>query len=260
MEVLKNLSLAIRFLTIFPLPAFSFKSGQNKVEEISGKNLAQSMTFFPLVGLLIGIFLLISRKVFLYCSLPPLVSDALILIIWIWLSGGLHLDGFTDSIDGFAGGKNKEEILAIMHDGAAGAKGILALFSLLLLKYILLVESFPLHKDALLLFTPVVGRWSMVMSAFLGKPAHSNRSLGKLFMDNLSWKEFFLATLIMGGIGFLILGFSFLYFILAGVVIVLLGLSYSQKRIGGINGDIIGAINEIVELFALFTYCLLNSG
>lgn len=259
MQILRNFSLAIRFLTILPLPAFLSRKNNGEGEGINSKDFASSMTFFPLVGLLIGIFLVIFRKLFLYLSLSSLLSSALILVIWIWLSGGLHLDGFMDSVDGFAGGQSRAEILKIMHDGAIGAKGMLALFSLLLLKYILLVESFYLPQDALLLFTPVIGRWSMVMAAYMGKPAHSDRSLGKLFMDYLDKKEFILATLIMVGIGFLTFNLPFLYFILVAIVIVWMVLRYSKKRLGGINGDIIGAINEVVELFTLLTYFILNS-
>lgn len=51
------------------------------------------------------------RRIFYYLLVSSLVGDSLILIFWIWLSGGLHLDGFADSVDGFLGGHNKEEIL-----------------------------------------------------------------------------------------------------------------------------------------------------
>lgn len=258
MNLFKNFSLATRFLTIFPLTKLMFKKDSNKEEQISNKDFASSMVFFPLVGLGIGFFLVIFQKIFFYATFPPLLSSALILVIWIWMSGGLHLDGFVDSVDGFSGGKDKEEILKIMQDSTVGAKGILALFSLLLLKFILLVESFPLSQETILLFTPVISRWSMVMAAYLGKPAHSQNSMGKLFMDYLSWKEFILATLIMVGIGFLAFNHYFFYFILMAITIVWLILWYSQQKIGGINGDIIGAINEIVELFILLTYYILT--
>jgi len=145
MQLFKNFSLAIRFLTIFPITTFTIKKDQKEQGQISGKDFASSMVFFPLVGLGIGFFLIIFQKIFLYITFSPLLNSALILVIWIWMSGGLHLDGFVDSVDGFSGGKDKEEILKIMQDSTVGAKGILALFSLLLLKFILLVESFPIY-------------------------------------------------------------------------------------------------------------------
>ncbi|GAG20194.1 unnamed protein product, partial [marine sediment metagenome] len=171
MKILRDLSLAIRFLTIFPIASFPLSNNTNQDEEVLTENFANSMAFFPLVGMLIGVFLVVLRGIFYYLPISPLIGDTLVLIVWIWLSGGLHLDGFADSVDGFLGGHNKEEILGIMKDSSTGAKGVVALVSLLLLKFVLLVEMPLLLKDAALFFTPTIGRWSMVITAFLGKPA-----------------------------------------------------------------------------------------
>jgi adenosylcobinamide-GDP ribazoletransferase len=187
-----------------------------------------------------------------------LVGDTLVLIFWIWLSGGLHLDGFADSVDGFLGGHNKEEILKIMKDSSTGAKGVVALVSLLLLKFVLLVEMPLFLKDAALFFTPTIGRWSMVIAAFLGKPARLKNSMGKLFIDYVSWREVIFASLTMAVIGILLFRLYFLPLVMVGIGLVLLILKYSQKRIGGISGDILGAINEIVEVFGLLVIYLLN--
>jgi adenosylcobinamide-GDP ribazoletransferase len=116
MKILRDLSLAIRFLTIIPVISFPPSNNTNQNEEALEENFANSMAFFPLVGMLIGILLVVLRRIFYYLPVSPLIGDALVLIVWIWLSGGLHLDGFADSVDGFSGGHNKEEILNIMKD------------------------------------------------------------------------------------------------------------------------------------------------
>jgi len=184
------------------------------------------------------------------------VGDTLVLIVWIWLSGGLHLDGFADSVDGFLGGHGQEEILKIMKDSATGAKGVVALVSLLLLKFVLLAEMPLWLKDAALFFTPAIGRWSMVIAAFLGKPVRLKDSMGKLFMDYVGWREVIFASLTITVIGILLFKLYFLLLVIIGIEIVLLILKYCQKRIGGISGDILGAINEIVELSILLTLCI----
>jgi len=181
------------------------------------------MAFFPLVGMLIGVLLVVLRRIFYYLPVSPLIGDTLVLIVWIWLSGGLHLDGFADSIDGFSGGHNKEEILNIMKDSAT-----------------------------------TIGRWSMVIAAFLGKPARLKNSMGKLFMDYVGWREVIFASLTMAVIGILLFKLYFLPLVIIGTGIVLLILKYCQKKIGGISGDILGAINEIVEVFILLTVCILG--
>ena len=258
MKILRNLSLAIRFLTIIPVTSFPTPNNTNQNEEALEENFANSMAFFPLVGMLIGLLLVVLRRIFYYLPVSSLVGDTLILIVWIWLSGGLHLDGFADSVDGFSGGHDKEEILNIMKDSSTGAKGVVALISLLLLKFVLLVEMPLLLKDAVLFFTPTIGRWSMVMATFLGKPARLKNSMGKLFMDYVGWREVIFASLTMTAVGILLFGLYFLPLVITGIGIVLLVLKYCQKKIGGISGDILGAINEIVEVSILLTVCLLS--
>lgn len=258
MKILRDLSLAIRFLTIIPVISFPSSDNTNQNEEALAENLANSMAFFPLVGMLMGVLLVLLRRLFYYLPVSSLVADTLVLIFWIWLSGGLHLDGFADSVDGFLGGHNKEEILKIMKDSSTGAKGVVALVSLLLLKFVLLVEMPLFLKDAALFFTPTIGRWSMVIAAFLGKPARLKNSMGKLFMDYVSWREVIFASLTMAVIGILLFRLYFLPLVMVGIGLVLLILKYSQKRIGGISGDILGAINEIVEVFCLLVIYLLH--
>jgi adenosylcobinamide-GDP ribazoletransferase len=258
MKILRDLSLALRFLTILPVISFPPSNNTNQNEEELAKNLANSMAFFPLVGMLMGALLVLLRRLFYYLPVSSLVGDTLVLIFWIWISGGLHLDGFADSVDGFLGGHNKEEILKIMKDSSTGAKGVVALVSLLLLKFVLLVEMSLFLKDAALFFTPVIGRWSMVLAAFLGKPARLKDSMGKLFMDYVSWREFIFASLTMVVIGIPLFRLYLIPLVIINVVIVLLILKYSQKRIGGISGDILGAINEIAEVFCLLVIYLLN--
>jgi len=259
MKIFRDLSLAIRFLTIFPIASFPLSNNNNQDEEEDlEENFANSMAFFPLVGMLIGVLLVILRRIFYYLPVSPLVGDTLILVVWIWLSGGLHLDGFADSVDGFLGGHDKEEILKIMKDSSTGAKGVVALVSLLLLKFVFLIETPLFLKDAVLFFTPTVGRWSMVIAAFIGKPARLKNSMGKLFMDYVGWRELAFASLTMSVIGILLFRLYFLPLVIIGIGIVLLILKYCKKRIGGISGDILGAINEIVEVSILLTVCILG--
>ena len=258
MKILRDLSLAIRFLTIIPIISSPPSNNTNQNEEALAEHLANSMAFFPLVGMLMGVLLVLLRRLFYYLPVSSLVGDTLVLIFWIWLSGGLHLDGFADSVDGFLGGHNKEEILKIMKDSSTGAKGVVALVSLLLLKFVLLVEMPLFLKDAALFFTPTIGRWSMVIAAFLGRPARLKNSMGKLFMDYVSWKEVIFASLTMAVIGILLFRLYFLPLVMVGIGLVLLILKYSQKKIGGISGDILGAINEIVEVFCLLVIYLSN--
>jgi len=81
--------------------------------------------------------------------------------------------------------------------------------------------------------------------------------MGKLFIDYIGWREVIFASLTMAVIGILLFKLYFLPLVIIGIGIVLLILKYCQKKIGGISGDILGAINEIVEVFILLTFYIL---
>ena len=256
MKIVKDLFLAISFLTILPFAPFGQPDEIIQNKEDLAENFANSMIYFPFVGLLIGAVLVLFNHLIDYLSFSSLLNNALILLIWVCLSGGLHLDGFTDMVDGFAGGNNKDDILRIMKDSAIGAKGAIALFFILLLKFVLLGEIDLSIKFITLLFIPALSRWSMIAAAFFGKPAYSENSMGQQFMKYLGKKELILSTIIIIIPGIIL--FKFLFLALLGITIgvIWLLLKYCQGKIGGITGDILGALNEIVELCCLLVLCL----
>ena len=97
---MRRFLIALQFLTIFPVKIRS---------EIEGKDFGASLLYFPIVGLIIGLLLFFSALSLFF--LPTLVKAAVILIISILISGGIHLDGFADTCDGFYGNKSVEKIL-----------------------------------------------------------------------------------------------------------------------------------------------------
>ena len=257
MKIVQDLVLAIRFLTIIPIAPYNRTDEMIQNKEKLAEDFANSMIYFPFVGLLIGAILVLCNHLINYLSFTPLLNHAFILLIWVCLSGGLHLDGFIDMVDGFSGGNNKDDILRIMKDSAVGAKGAIALFFILLLKYVLLTEIDFSIKPAILLFIPALSRWSIIAAAFFNKPAVSENSLGQLFMKHLGKKELILSTIIMIIPG--IIFFKFFFFVFLGTVIAFIWLlsKYCQRKIGGITGDILGALNEIIELLCLLIACII---
>ncbi len=239
---LKSLLTAFRFLTILPLRV--------KIEE-SDELLASSMTFFPLVGLFIGGFLFLTYQIS-SILFSPLLVNALVLLGWVFITGALHLDGFMDTIDGLSGGKTKEERLKIMQDPSSGAKGTVGLVGLMGLKFLLLLEIEPFLKTGTLLLTPVVGRWSMVTAAYLA-PYARMEGLGKAFITRKGEGTIFWASLTVALLGLVIFKFPFLYIIGVCLGITYLSTLYFKSRMGGITGDTLGALNEIIELTALFS-------
>jgi len=244
---LKSLLAAFRFLTTLPVGA---PAGEKEEEA-----LASSMVFFPLVGLSIGgCLFLIYRGGSLIFS--PLLSNLLVLLGWIAITGALHLDGFMDTIDGLAGGRNREERLKIMSDSSAGAKSVVGLVSLLGLKFLLLLEIEPSLKMGTLLLAPAVGRWSMVLAASLA-PCAREEGLAKTFVTHKGRAAVFWTSLTVALLGLAIFRSPSLLVIGICLGVVYLLTLYFKSRIGGISGDTLGALNEIIEVSALFSiYCL----
>ena len=139
--------IALQFLTTLPIQLKAMPSPQQN---------GQSLLFYPVVGVLIGAVL--CGLALLLHSLPIILLASIILCVWIWLTGGLHLDGLADTADAWVGGfGDQERTLAIMKDPSCGPIGVLSLIIVCLLKwsaiYVLLQQQLFL---ALLIF-PVFG-------------------------------------------------------------------------------------------------------
>lgn len=262
---MNNFLWALKFLTIIPI---------DREDKIKPKNYGSVIYWFPVVGLCIGVFLSITYLP-LYYFFPPLVADALIILIYIAITGALHLDGLADTCDGIWGGWNKERRLEIMKDSRIGSFGAIGLVCLLGLRYICLLNvggiyaisnSFssssikcvscfvaPLlvNKCLTLLLMPVVGRWAQVCAAGLSKYARSESGTGSFILEGATRKHVVYASL------FPLFIFWFFYhlngLIIFAIIIIftLVWIWYIKKKIGGMTGDTLGATNEIVELLFL---------
>lgn len=232
--------IALQFLTRLPVS----RSG-----EYSEKAVRQSLVFYPWVGLLMGLVLMLVAQVL--GSLPVFVNAALLLLLWVMFTGGLHLDGLADSADAWAGGLgDAERSLDIMKDPHLGPMAVVVLVLVLLLKFSALVSLSRDGLDAALIIAPVLAR-AFVPVLFLTTPYVRARGLGSVFADVTLSRELALSLL---GVVLLMLftGWAGIVAMLA-CVLVFAGLRWLMlQRLGGATGDTAGAMIEILE-----TLCLL---
>jgi adenosylcobinamide-GDP ribazoletransferase len=240
---------ALQFLTSVPLPGHFGAS-----PEQSG----HATTYFPVVGLIIGL-VLAGLNWLLSLILPPAVVNVLLIVILVIITGALHLDGFVDTCDGIAGHRPVEERWRVMHDSRAGAFGIVGVVLLLLVKYVSL-NSIPAgFMTATLIFMPVVGRWAMVYAIFAYPYAHQS-GLGTAFKRATRWPQFVIATLITFVVALALFPLFSLtgLLIMAGVWIVTALFSvYLRQKFAGLTGDTYGAINEVAEVMVLILAIIL---
>lgn len=215
--------------------------------------LAASMAWYSTVGLLIG-GLVALADVGLRAWVAAEVGNALLIVLLVLLTRGLHQDGLVDTVDGVAGGRTVEDRLRIMRDPRVGAFGATALFLSLLLRYAgLLALPSPMRLPVLLCM-PALGRWAMVSLAWASPSARRDGGLAASFLAHLSWQHVTLSSLVLAVALTMALGGSVAVATL-GVAILLL--VFIRQRcltlLGGVTGDVLGATNEVVEIVFLLS-------
>ncbi|HAJ56243.1 MAG TPA: adenosylcobinamide-GDP ribazoletransferase [Candidatus Omnitrophica bacterium] len=242
---MNKLLLALQFLSIIPI----------RIKSIQPKEINRCLIYFPVVGLLIGLLLAGINQ--LLSGFSGTASAVFLIVSLAILTGGMHLDGLADTFDAIAGGKNKDEILRIMKDPYVGTMGLLSIVCILMLKIALLADIAAQHRASSLVLMCVVSRWAMVFAIFKFTYARTEGK-AKVFFEEKNTGLFVLATLIT-------LSISTLSGITTGLTIFAMALAtayltgiFISKKIGGITGDNLGAINELTEagilLFASILY------
>jgi adenosylcobinamide-GDP ribazoletransferase len=244
---MRSFLIALQFLTIFPVKIKS---------EIKNEEFGLSLFYFPLVGLAIG--LVLSSSAILFSFLPVLVKGVLILIVSVIITGGIHLDGFADTCDGFYGDKPKEKILEIMRDSRIGAMGAMGLILLLLFKFSLIVNLQGVILWKALIEMAVFSRWSQVLACGI-TPCARQEGKANYFIKYSSKRILILEGVFTVVLFLLMAGLKGVFLFILPFLCVLLFMQYVKRRIGGMTGDTIGAISEIAEVSVLFSNLLIIS-
>lgn len=257
---MKGLRSAIAFLTILPL-------GPGKAAE----DFPAARTWFPLVGLLLGSMLagtdLLLQSTFTLLTsdpapldrqFPALLAGALLIAALALLTRALHLDGFMDACDALLGAFERRRRLEILRDTHVGAFAVVGLTSLLLLKISSLAALPQTSRQSVLLLFPCLSRWGMllVMELF---PYIRREGLGTAFFGNRARRPliggFCLALAVAIGLGGTT---GALLFALASAVSWAVGY-WAARALGGLTGDIYGAVNETAEASILIVAAVLTT-
>lgn len=230
------------FTTLTSFPIFSRRP-------LTDLNLAASVVYYPLVALFLGgVLALLSLA--LQSILSPLPIAAILLFVFVLMTGGLHLDGVADLWDALGAGGTAEHRLAVMKESQVGAFGVIALVLVLLLKFSLFFEIVNKGRWPLFLLMALLSRWAMVLAAFLGKYPRL-AGTGQAFIGKIRRSQLLLATglsligaELIGGISALIA-----MCLVAGLTVCFV--SFLKQKLGGLTGDGLGALNEKVEVFVM---------
>ena len=228
--------LALQFLTRLPV------SG---VVHFDARELNRSAIWFPLVGVIIGGF--VAGAAILGVRVDAWLGALLGLVVWIWITGGLHLDGLADLADALgASHRDPERFLTVLRDPHIGAFGALALIIATGSKLILIALALK-AAHTLVVSLPLTAAWArwgaLIWSSTL--PA-----LTAGHGEKFSWHKATGAAIGWGCV-LLLASAAFAPALVVAPLIVLLWRSFLGKRVGGMTGDCLGAGIEITEVVLL---------
>lgn len=234
--------MALQLLTVIPI---------TRPLNLNGQQLGRSVLFYPIIGWLIGCLLV--AELCLISSLALPIQATLILMGWVLLTGGLHLDGLADCADAWVGGfGNKQRSLAIMKDPSAGPMAVLVLILILLLKWSIISNLIEKQLISTLLFSPLLGRLAILMlmttSNYIstdGLATQITAHLPKFTINGIILLHLLITLFFVGVLP-----------ILSLLLVVFLLRWQANKRLGGMNGDVYGAAVELVEVSVLLSTVL----
>lgn len=233
---------AAQFLTRLPVPRSGYRED----------DLAKSAAFFPVIGLLLACGGLLLQ----FVLVPHVTFSVFVLLLIVYLvmvTGGLHEDALGDAADGFGGGWDKEQTLAIMRDSRIGSYGAIAIALSLLSRFVLLsqlpVEGFAAYFVA----GQVLSRWTVIPLSSLLPSARATSGQGNLVAGKVSWRSVVAGTVLAFGTAAVLLKVRVLWVVLSAVVVCAVSGLYYQKRLGGVTGDCLGATIQLAEIGVYLT-------
>ncbi|WP_433899240.1 adenosylcobinamide-GDP ribazoletransferase [Pseudomonas sp. PSE1(2024)] len=213
------------------------------------EQLGRSLLFYPLVGLLFGVILWALNIAL--AGAPLLLHAALLLTVWVLLSGALHLDGLADSADAWLGGfGDRERTLTIMKDPRSGPIAVVTLVLVMLLKFAALLALIEQQQGLALIIVPLIGR-AALLGLFLTTTYVRAGGLGQALADHLPRKTGWQVLTVSAAACVVIAGFNAVVALLLAVVVFIWLRHLMVRRLGGTTGDTAGALLELLEMSVL---------
>lgn len=246
----QSFRFALQFLTCLPV---------GKTDVASPQQWASTLLWYPLVGLIIGLLLLLLPWLAHYSgiTLSSLLISTLVLTLWVIITGALHLDGLSDSADAWVGGRGDKQLtLKIMKDPYAGPMGVVSIVLVLLLKLAALVSLVELARWTNLWIVPLFAR-AVLLAVFLQVPYVRQQGLGTHMAELLPKNTARMVLLFCAVLPLLVLPYvMWISCVLVSFVIFMGWRQIVMARLGGFTGDCAGALVEVLETMLLIVLAI----
>jgi adenosylcobinamide-GDP ribazoletransferase len=246
-----GLRLAVTLLTAIPLP------GGKADGPPSRQAAGAAMIWAPVVGLLLGAAAALVLYVFQRCwHAGPLLGATLAVIVLAALTRGLHLDGLADLADGLGSRRPPDQALDIMRRSDIGPFGVAALVLTLLLQVTALTQADALGRGVTsVIAAAITGRLALTLACRHGVPAARGKGLGALVAGTVhpAIPAVLAVAALVGAAAFSLI---FVLAVAAGLAASLAVTWLAVRRLGGITGDVLGALTEIATAVCLLVLAL----
>ncbi len=242
----RSFAIALQFLTIVPIRV----CGPLSTGELGG-----SLVFFPVIGALIGGILALAGSTLITVT-SSLLAAAIVVALGLVLTGLLHFDGLLDTVDGLFGGANSEDRLAIMRDSRVGSFAVAAGACDILIRLAAVNALFELGAFMGIVWAAAASRVAMAYAVTAFKPARDS-GFSVDFRAGVKPITVIIAGLLILVLGYATVGPASLALIVGSLVLAHVTGMLAVSKVGGLTGDIYGAVNEIVEVATLVALALL---
>lgn len=259
---LVGMRAALGFLTILPVAPTSASS-------VGAGGLASARGWFPVVGLLLGLALACLDLLMQWGypiltdqnrHFPSALSASILVVVLAALTRALHLDGFMDCCDALFGGFDRERRLAILRDSHVGAFAVVGAVSLLLLK-VAAIMALPTGLNEglrfwILLLFPCLSRWGMllVLEFF---PYARTQGIGVPFQPSGGRWQLLGGLVVAVAASVALTGPGGLALLALATAVAAALAWWASRLLGGVTGDVYGAVNESVEALVLILAAVL---
>lgn len=237
---MRGLAVALSFLTRVPVPV--------RVRDV--EDLASSIHWFPAAGAMIGA-VVAGAYALASVGLGPMASAAIASTLGVMLTGAFHEDGLADTFDALGGGESADRSLEILKDSRLGTFGTASLVASIVIR-IGLIAGF----DARVAFLALPAAHAVSRAAVVGvmgvSPAVAGEGLGASYLRHVTATRVWLGVLIGAGVGIALLGpVAGIAACAVAAITALAVRRWAVRKIGGVTGDVLGAVQQIAEVGAL---------
>lgn len=242
--MLKAVCIALSTYSILPVPLFPWTE----------KDMRYSLCMLPLVGLFIGAFLWLWHWLCGMLEIGGVLFAAVAAVLPLIVTGGIHMDGFCDTVDALSSRQSRERKLEILKDSHVGAFAVMGMAGYLLISFGLYTELIGTAGIPIICVGFVFSRALAVLSVLTLGNARGGGMLFA-FTDLLARRASCIVTIVflfLSGAGMLLLRWQ------TGALCLLLcgGWFFFYRRLvkkqfGGVTGDTTGFFSQITELLLL---------